>query len=161
MTLAAFAVVSIGGLILTALLALGLADPPRIGFLQWQADSPPQEPMPLPAAYTLELTARNDGRADSAWGIRLTDREKSLTILIDNQGYLSVSSDDRLHWSEFPHIRPSASNQLYLNVELDGVATLRINHEIAWEGTVNAHSWEIAEHGQPLLDWDALKLYHE
>lgn len=160
MTVAALGVVVMGGLILTVLLALGMADPPRTGSLQWQADSPPQAPLPLPAAFSLELAAPNDGLPQSAWGIRL-DNKQPLTILIDNSGYFSVSSDDVLHWSEFPHIRSNASNQLYLHVEPGGAATLRINHEIAWEGTVRASSWELAEYGQPVLDWDTLALYHE
>jgi hypothetical protein len=153
----------VAGLVLTLLLALGLADPPRAGSLQWQADSTAQinAPMALPAAYTLELSARNDGPAESAWGIRLTGTDQQIAFLIDNQGYLSVSTDEAPHWAEFPHIRPNASNQLYLHVEPGGAATLRINHEIAWEGTINAQSWSSAEHGQPLLDWLALSLYHE
>jgi hypothetical protein len=158
MTLAALIALVVGGFILTALLALGMADPPRIGSLQWQADSPPEGPMPLPTAFTLELTARNDGPADSAWGIQF---EQSLTILIDNQGYVSVSADGVLHWAEFPHIRPNASNQLYLHVEANGAATLRINHEIAWVGVVNAQSWTVANHSQPALIWDNVALYHE
>jgi hypothetical protein len=115
----------------------------------------------LPTAYTLELTARNDGPPESAWGIRLASVEETLAILIDNQGYLSVSSDDKLHWAEFPHIRPFGDNQIYLHVERGGTATLRINHEIAWEGAVKARTWETAEHHQPALDWQTIALYYE
>lgn len=161
LTLAALAAVFSGGCILTALLALGLADPPRTGTLQWQADTPPQAPVNLPAAYTLELTARNDGPPESAWGIRLARVEETLAILIDNQGYLSISSDDKLHWAEFPHIRPFDKNQLYLHVEPDSTATLRINHEIAWEGAVKASAWETVEHQQSALDWQTIALYYE
>lgn len=163
MTLAAFALVSIGGLILMTMLALGMADPPRTGSLQWRAQAPDQIPasLALPLAFTLEAGATNTGPADSAWGLQLANAQEVLVILIDNQGYFSVSADNRPHWAEFPHIRPFAGNQLDLHVESNGAATLRINHEIAWQGTVQAQTWAAIEHAEPALDWHGIALYHE
>src|SRR5690606_10282515 len=174
-TLASFALVVAGGLILTALLAAGLADPPRAGALQWQAQSldgwPASRaadeltifaaPVELPASFTLELTARNDGSPASAWGIQLIDGSSSLLILIDNQGYFSVSAGDRPHWAQFIHLRPGAANRLYLHVEPDGTGTLRLNDEVAWQGVMPAQSWGVAMYRQPQLSCQSIALYHE
>lgn len=154
--------VCLGGLILIVLLALGLADPPRAGSLRWRVASPDEMPdSSLPPAFTLELQARSAGPAESAWGIRLDGAAEPLTILIDNEGYLSVSPDDLPHWAEFPHIHPPDDNLLYIHIDHNGAATLRINHEIAWQGAVSANSWEIIEWDSPQLAWDYIALYYE
>jgi hypothetical protein len=163
------------GLILIILLALGLADPPRIGLLRWQASVPDNwpsknltqdmslklAPTDLPTAFTLELSARNQGQPTSAWGIQLIGQRDVLTILLNNQGYLSVSAEPQPHWQEFLHLRPDTVNTLYLHVETGYKGTLRINEEIAWEGPVAASTWGVISYRQPQLAWEGLALYHE
>jgi hypothetical protein len=175
MMLASLALLVTGGLILIALLAAGLADPPRAGALQWRAQSldgwlasrAAEEltilaaPVELPASFTLELTARNDGPPASAWGIQLNDGSRPLVILIHNQGYFSVSAGDRPHWAQFIHLRSGAANRLYLHVEPGGTGTLRLNDEVAWQGVLPAQSWGVALYRQPQLSWQSIALYHE
>ncbi|MBZ0299683.1 MAG: hypothetical protein K8J31_08090 [Anaerolineae bacterium] len=163
-----------GGTALTVLLALGLADPPRIGTLQWQAAAPddwPEHtdttgvrrldaPVELPEVFTLELTVRNAGPPDSAWGLQLHNGESALTILIDNLGYWSLSTDDRPHWAEFMHLRPGKSNQIALTITPNSSAILRINEEIAWAGSLRATAWQVVLAGEPQLTWERLALYY-
>lgn len=167
----------IGGFTLSILLALGLADPPRAGTLQWRVESPVDwtetqtqsedwtfspAPVQLPTAFTLELTATNHGASNSAWGIQVFDAKATQTILIDNQGYFSVSSNaEQPYWRAFIHIRPAAANKLYLHVEPDQQATLRINDEVAWEGRIKASTWQLVSYQQPQLNWEQIALYYE
>jgi hypothetical protein len=162
----------IGGVILMLLLAGGLADPPRVGSLRWQVDAPgnwpitainaeiryQQAPVPLPDSFTLELSAQNSGLDDSAWGIWLDQAHQSFIILVDNQGYYAITADQP-DWAQFRHIRRDAINSLYLHVQSDGTATLRINNEIAWEGPLDAAAWGIALYRQPQLSWGGMALY--
>ena len=174
-TLVTFTAIIIGGVILVVLLAAGLADPPRAGPLRWQAESPQDwtaehadpdltlyaAPVDLPPVFTLELTAANSGPPESAWGVVFEGSGQRLTILIDNQGYVSVSSDNRPHWAEFLHSHPKQINKLYVNVASGGVATLRLNDEVAWEGVIDATHWSVAEYRQSAVHWGHMMLYYE
>jgi len=170
------AAILVGGVILAALLALGLADPPRAGALQWQAASPEdwlqekmtadlyllRAPQALPRTFTLELSARNDGPPGSAWGIRLSSEERTTTILIDNQGYISIDQIDP-KWEEFLHARPRASNSLSFHMTQNGTATVRINDEIARNGIVfrtPVDRWSVVIYRQPQLTWYRIALFH-
>ena len=159
----------IGGAGVVILLALGLADPPRAGSLVWRSDSdqdwqPYREideaalynaPIRLPEApFTLELQASNQGASDSAWGIWIRTTDGIRIIVVSREGYLSISSDERPHWAGFIHIG-SETNKLYLNVESDHYATLRINDEIGWTGRlVTTNEWGVVRFRQPDLIWD-------
>ena len=151
----------LGGVLLIGLLAAGLADLPRAGRLRWQAESPQDwatehpapeltlqaAPVDLPSVFTLELTALNSGPPESAWGVVFESSHQRLIILIDNQGYLSVSEDHLPHWSEFRHIHPNDVNTLYMNVTSGGAATLRISDEIA-------QLWIIGQDFDPAVSFD-------
>lgn len=145
-----------GGLVLVIALALGVANPPRAGALQWQINNVDDLPTTLPPApFTLEITAKNTGAADSAWGMWIGQ----WTALIRHDGYVSINRDRRKpNWTEFPHIRRNGENKLYLHVEVDGQGTLRINDEIAWTGILPAirHRWGVA--GE--VEWKNIALYY-
>jgi hypothetical protein len=168
--------VIIGGIILVIVLALGAANPPRAGAILWETDSASNWPLferketvnlfraptPLPTPpFTLELSARNSGDAASAWGIWIGNSDTVHMIVVSREGYMSVSDDEALHWAEFMHIR-SDLNKIYLDVTTDLNATLRINDEITWTGTLaltdNA-SWGIALYREPELSWQDIILY--
>ncbi len=141
-------VVVVGGAITAVLLAGGAADPPRAGPLiwQWQPNtSPYYTPIVLPAfPYTLEVT----GQAAVPWEIRFTGPDTVFSILIDPRGFFAVPpfQADSI---PFMHIRPE-SNTVALNVETSGQATLLINEEIAWRGTIpEARAAQIVDPNDP------------
>jgi hypothetical protein len=159
----------IGGAVLVTLLALGLGDPPSAGELAWQTKTDQDwqrhrdfgetvltiAPVRLPEApFTLELQASNHGVSDSAWGMWIETTAGIWTMLVSNEGYMSVSNDEQPHWAGFIHIR-SETNKVYLHVEGDHMATVRINDEIAWRGRLATESeWGIARFRRPDLGWD-------
>jgi hypothetical protein len=139
---------------MATLLAGGAADPPRAGPLIWQAGPLPEtiapayytttvgSPIDLPARpYTLEVTGQLAAGSDPAasWGIRCDTAGAaglSFSIMLDGQGFFAVPpfQSDLM---PFIHIRPvGEANQFAWNVEPSGQATLRVNDEIAWRGTV-------------------------
>lgn len=172
-TLIVLAVLIIGGGILIVLLASGMADPPRAGLLQWSiatADDWPliQEsadfrlyhaPTALPnLPFTLELTANNEGELDSGWGLWIG----SWSILISREGYFSISGDEKPHWAEFIHIRQSGDNKLYLDIQQNGTATLRINDEIAWTGDISISedaAWGVVYYRHPEINWKSIEIF--
>ncbi len=177
-SLALLIILIAGGALLAVLLALGLADPPRVGTRQFEAISPDswnpsaadefvfyEAPVTFPDTFTLELTAQNNGPANSAWGIRLLNDGSPLTILVDNQGYYSVGVSDTPDWKEFLHIQPDGLNKLYLHVTTDGVGTLRINNEIAGNSlkltNLQNIAWGMLTYRQPQLIRESVALYHE
>jgi len=165
---------ALGGAILVIVLALGIADPLRAGLLVWQAGSAEewplvrrvsafdlyQSPIPLPSKpFTIELIADNRGAADSAWGVWLDSSDGIHTVLVSNEGYFSVSSDARPHWTAFLHIQ-SDTNKLYVNIGDSSTATLRINDEIAWTGILApAYDWGVVNYREPDLAWRSLSIY--
>jgi hypothetical protein len=174
-TLLLTSLIIIGGSLLVVLLALGVADPPRAGKLLWQTEStngwelrPQSDDLSLLTApillagppFTLELSAENSGAHASAWGIWLSTADGVWSLLINNEGYLSVGVNEKPHWAEFLHIRRNSDNKLYLNVESDGLAAIRINDEIAWEGMVNVReTWGIVLYCAPHLAWQTIEIY--
>lgn len=170
-----FFTLAAGGTLILAL-ALGLADPPRAVPLAWQADSAAdwpvdqtlgefelyRAPIPLPLPpFTLELSANNGGQGGSAWGIWLQTTGGIQTMMVNNEGYLSVSADAAAHWAEFIHIR-SETNKLYFDLAGDGRATLRINDEIAWRAILAAaddSNWGVAFHRNPQVTWEFIRVY--
>jgi hypothetical protein len=166
------------GVVVMALLAMGVADPPRSDPLQWQTQSlagwtstgegdyrQNAAPVMLPsAAFTLEISAVNTGPPDSAWGVYF-DAEPPLFFLVDNQGYFSATETlAEPDWRPFIHICPNTLNKLYILRESNGTLILRINDEIAWADTtqdVAAHPWGIIQYRQAAVAWDSIDLYHE
>jgi hypothetical protein len=164
----------IGVLVLALVLASGAADPPIAGSLVLEVNDTSgwaeisntaeirllQSPEALSSLpFTLQLSARNGGAPDSAWGIWLETETGRQIVLIDNQGYHSVSDTPRPHWIEFIHLR-TGRNTLYLNVDQNGAATLRLNREVAWTGKLSPrNAWGIATYRGPTLTWDTLQLY--
>ena len=136
-----------------ALLAGGLADPPRAGPLVWsigpQTDLgvPPHysiaasRPLRLsPVPYTLEVTAQfsQDGDPAAAWEIVWDKPAAPFRVRLDSQGFISVapSQPDSM---PFIHVRPIGQpNRITLNVDATGQGVVRINDEIAWRGAVPA-----------------------
>ena len=176
LTLASLAAIFLAGAVITAMLALGLADPIRAGAQKWSVSAPSdwpgqsltadlefyQAPNDLPLEFTLELVARNDGPASSAWGIQLMNANPPMTILIDNQGYYSVSQMQP-EWVEFPHLQPNQTNKLYLHVTENGQAIIRINDEIAGHDLpffTAVGQWGIVRYRQPQLAWRDIALYY-
>ena len=176
LTLASLVAILLAGTAITAMLTLGLADPARAGAKKWTVSSPNdwphqsltanlefyQSPNDLPLDFTLELVARNDGPASSAWGIQLMNVNPPMTILIDNQGYFSVSQMQP-EWVEFPHLQPNQANKLYLHVAENGQAIIRINDEIVRHDSAfftAAGQWGIVRYRQPQLVWRDITLYY-
>jgi hypothetical protein len=142
----------LGGIGLAIALSAGLADPPTAGNLiatipPAQITIPPNQPIqhsiarPLPVfpPYTLILIAQLDNGSDpdAQWGIQLCNRpncDNAFELLLTTDGFFNLhpfASDT----SRFIHLHPADQpNEIYLNVESSGHATLRLNHEIAWEG---------------------------
>lgn len=178
LTLALLVITLAGGLLLLILLALGLADPPYAGAMQWQTTAPEDwpaysitqqqtclaAPVTLPRYFTLELAAENAGAPGSAWGVQLQHEDTAMTFLIDHEGYFSAASAQP-QWAEFLHIRPGGHNRLYLHSAPNGGLTVRINDEIAWQGALPAQMenlrWCVVYHQQPRLAWEQISLYYE
>lgn len=124
-----------------------------------------EAPVTLPATFTLELIAQNDGPPDSAWGIQLLNDKNPLSILVDNQGHFSVQTAEQPDWTEFPHIHPNGANKISFHVEIEGKTTLRINDEIATDtvklANFDGSAWATIAYRQPELTWERIVLYHE
>jgi hypothetical protein len=145
-------VIGIGG-VGVALLAGGLADPPRAGPLIWAKGplttlavpsdySITAEPtLSLPSTpYTLEVAAMFSTDSDQAarWEI-VWDNDPApggFRIALDGYGFFAVPPS-RPDSTPFLHIRPPGQpNRVALSVSADGQGILRINDEIAWRGPV-------------------------
>lgn len=174
LTLSVLLFTMIAGAALLTALALGIADPPRVGQRIWQStvtDNWPLyhttaeadlylSPSPLPQPpFTLEITAANHGIPLSAWGIWLEADKDISWMLVSNEGYVSFSADDHPHWTEFFHTRP-ITNKLYVHAEANNNATFRVNDEIAWTGTlITSANWGIAFFRNPDVQWDTISMY--
>jgi hypothetical protein len=144
----------LGGGITALLLANGAADPPRAGSL-WAAKNTsglssiqvsgeqaitrfelPERP------FTLEISALFADQSDplASWAV-VFDNAVRIEIYVD--AYFSVAPFLPNSVSFF-HIKPAGkANELYLNVSVNGEATLRINREIAWQGQFPAATYAI------------------
>jgi hypothetical protein len=175
-----------GGTLLIVVLAFGAADPPRSGVLVWQANSDEhwqtkyaedsstfyQAPVSISSLpFTLELAAENKGSPDSAWGLWLETEPDLWLVLVSREGYFAAGSthgdqgryslsNSILDWREFLHIRPRT--KIYLHVDAGSSATLRLNDEVAWTGTLTFSSeisWGIIHYKLPKLNWQQIQLY--
>ena len=168
--------IGIGGLVLIVLIALGIANPPRAGSIRWQANTNAgwlthqqdeitvyHAPASLGEAFTLELTAINNGPDDSAWGFWLPGPEAQIFTLISNEGYYTFNPW-YAGWQEFPHIQVSKTNTIYFHVNPDGHGTIRINDEIVHDDLTflyGVDKWGIATYNNPQLTWEQIAIYHE
>jgi hypothetical protein len=93
--------------------------------------------------YILQMRASFSGASDpqAAWGISFCAANctyERYTLLIFADGFFrftSVVPDTT--W--FVHVRPlGQANEIELEVAIDGFAVLRINKELAWQGTLSA-----------------------
>jgi len=171
----ALAVVAFGGVGLLIALALGLANPPRAGSLTYEVGSPASwQPFPdagqsrlfaapnrLPVPpFTIEMTATNQGGADSGWGFWSLSPDGMIQILMSQDGYFSYSDDGSPHWAQFIHIQPDI-NTLSINVTEDRQGTVRINDEIVWTGAwVGINRWGASQYSSPALNWQGIRVYN-
>jgi hypothetical protein len=142
------------GALLTLILARGAADPPLAGPLLYSAGPFPavevgpdtilDQHYTLPdPPYTLQVSAQFSAESDPlAWWSLTFDSGAAIKITADAYFSLPPLVPDSI---SFFHIRPvGQANEIYLNVEASGVATLRIDHEIAWQGSLPpSHAWGI------------------
>jgi hypothetical protein len=109
---------------------------------------------------TLELSAQALPVSNGAWGLWLRAPGEVWHFLVSAEGCLSVSADSHQHWFPFIHIHPNSPNRLSLHLEADGSATLRINDEVAWTGTLPApQAWGVARWRNPTIMWTGIYLY--
>jgi hypothetical protein len=146
---AALLLVILGGAGLAFILNSGAADPPLVGPLNYSAghiepgaNLDQQYPLPDPP-YTLQVSAQFSADSDPlAWWSLTFDSGAAIKITADAYFSLPPLLPDSI---SFFHIRPvGQANEIYLNVEASGAATLRLNREIAWQGTFpTSHTWRI------------------
>jgi hypothetical protein len=176
--LAGFTATIIGCVVLTILLANGIANPPRAAFPIGNLPSDESfDPLPaydgadqllrrvprlagMPASppLTLEATAKNEGENGSAWGFWIDNRR----FIVDNQGYASCTdARGQAGWFEFIHLLPQQANTLYLHIDPFGNATFRINGEIACEVLVppTFSQWGTLHYHQPQLQWTNIQMF--
>lgn len=167
----------LGGLTLLIALAFGAANPPVEDRLQAQFTHPDDWPLTrhttdlgyylapavLPSGgFTLQASAINTGPPDSAWGLWLAGETDVLVILLNNEGYLSVTRNDGRAWQGFPHSRPGQPNQIALTVTETNAASLRINDELAWSGIftpVEGAQWGILYDHQPQMTGSSVLIF--
>lgn len=142
----------VGSVITVIVLAVGVADPPRAGSLQWHTDNlvhtaaqlenfvfPQQINLPIPP-YTLEVSGTFNVDSDSLaiWGISLLhDSTEIFGVYLNGYQFYRVPPTQP-DFTPFIHIRKNGTaNKLTLNVDTDNHATLRINDEVAWQGTIS------------------------
>ncbi|MDX2160187.1 MAG: hypothetical protein SF162_02570 [bacterium] len=110
------------GLLLAALLYRGLADPPRPNWIDMRI---------FPTGTVMRPFTLETGAA----GIELTCGSASpLTFQVRRDGYFSAS-DGEPAWQGFLHTTRER-NLLVLYSDEAGQLTFRINHEVAWQGTI-------------------------
>lgn len=155
------------GVIVFISLALGFANPPYAGELQWQSqdlstwnrlsDHQFEAPItPTTDHWTLEAKA---SLAD-VWGLWLKNADQTRYFLTDGVAYVSISEDEQPSWAAFIHVRPEGENTLYLH-HADGQITFRVNEEIAWQGaSISPMTWGLLypiETANPPI---TVRLYH-
>jgi len=126
----------LAGAALAVILAAGAANPPLAGPLCVEHVNPaPETTITLPPPpYTLLIDGAISGEWRAWWGIAI-DASPPVRITITADAYFRVEPV-LTDATSFFHIRPPGqNNQLYLDVRRSGQAELRINEEIAWQGT--------------------------
>ncbi|MBK8026261.1 MAG: hypothetical protein IPK19_33945 [Chloroflexi bacterium] len=156
MTVLLVTTITVTGILAFALVA-GAANPPVAPRQIYNADSLPQFSAPdreglrwvaltttgIKPPFTLQTEA-TFSEAGRFWGFWLegTDYAKPLKFVIHPEGSYSLSNAALPDWHPFIHIR-SERNRLYLHVELDGSATLRLNEELVTRfGAGTSETWQ-------------------
>lgn len=127
----------ISGVALALLLAFGMNNPPLAGDLRVTTGK--LESMLIPTnSYTVVIAAKLPPEApfSARWGILLLDAQQQpiFRVEVTADGYFRyLPGGDDLR--AFPHLKADYA-ELSLHVERDGRATLRLNREIAWRGTL-------------------------
>lgn len=130
-----FCALLMSGILLAILLAAGIGNPTLAGNLQYTTDKP-ESILVSTNSYTIVIAAKlpPDAPYSATWGIALYAVQQQLVLRIEVTAdryfrYLPDGADLRA----FPHLKADY-DELYLHVESDGRATLRLNREIAWRG---------------------------
>jgi hypothetical protein len=138
------------------LILSGLFDPQPIGAQVWnvqpraihiEADTLKinwlDESPPLPAAYTLRLTAAHmNGELDSGYGLAIGSQESPFIVAVSPLGYVTVEHNRAavLPWQTWPHVKTDTQpNEIWLDVqplETASEITVRLNRELLWSGEV-------------------------
>lgn len=132
-----------GGAIVAVASLAGIAAPPRAATLVGSFDSIDNlaawdengqaarlQAGSLPAPpFTIEAQARPVG-SEAEWGLWIDTGAALADFIIDHEGYFFTEAGD---WQPFIHLR-AGLNRLYLHVNENRQATLRLNGEIAWQG---------------------------
>ncbi len=145
---------------LIILIAAGLFDPKPVGDLQWERPFTPQtiaagsqqivwlELTTLANAYSLRLTTdHQSGETDVLYGLVIGDGDDYWVTAVSPLGYASTweqhsaFSIHHLPFQPWPHVRPD-ENEIWLDV-VDGRATIRLNRELYWTGSVETSSGRI------------------
>jgi hypothetical protein len=145
---------------LIILIAAGTFDPKPIGMLQWERPlalqtiaAGSQQIAWLEAAtpaddYSLRLTtAYQSGETDILLGLVIGDEDDYWVTAVSPLGYASAweqHSAFTIQHSPFqpwPHVRPD-ENEIWLDV-VDGRATIRLNRELYWTGSVETSQGRI------------------
>ncbi|MGH2538067.1 MAG: hypothetical protein ACRDHL_11785 [Candidatus Promineifilaceae bacterium] len=113
--------------------------------LRWLAEAPAGD-------YSVRLSAsRAGGETDIGYGVALGDAPALVVAAVAPAGYLALwrgaqdyldgsaaapGSETILVWQTWPHVRSGGqSNEIWLDVRAGRLAGLRINRELAWEGS--------------------------
>lgn len=163
------------GAVLAGFLALGVGNPTRAGDMFIELTMPPAEEtrphnrsiyvfriVNKTKRVTLEASAINESINGSSWGFLIASSASSVTLLVDNWGYISTVAGLSPQWRPFVHAQPKR-NKLYLHLDGEGWATYRINDEIAWEGEIDAgvRAISVILYDQPRLTWEYIRVYGE
>jgi hypothetical protein len=170
----AFALTLLVGASLAVALALGLAVPHPIGTRVISTDDiyPNAGGLPtfaslrdVPLPMTLEAVAQVSGQPEFGWGVWVWTGSTLYNFRVRNDGYFNAYDG----WQQFMHIQP-AVNKVSLTVTSDDWTagfpsdydvTLRINDEIAWQGTMQPglQEWGAIRVSSGKVTWESIKIY--
>lgn len=146
-------------------LAGGAADPPRAARLVSEVWAGSIAAVPTivldgpPTTIEAVVVFATPVTAEAQWGLTLTRVGRDvMCVSVDSQGFFTLTpylSDTTF----FIHLkRGEQPNEIYLHLEADGMATLRLNREIAWQGRIDgpltgivARVWEESANGRTTL----------
>ena len=178
-------VLGITAVTLIIFIASGLFDPHPVGELQWQRPLSTQtipaqseqiiwldETIP-PNDFSVQLTAaQQSGELDSGYGLALGNDDHAFIIMVTPTGYVSSqwsALDPRpspLTPQSWPHVRlDGQANEIWLDA-VGGMATIRINRELLWQGDIGELEGQIGLYGvswgtTAVVDFQQLTLFHE
>ena len=156
------------GAALVALLASGVADPPRaprlvinLSSIEGLATTDERTLVGSLRAVsfpiTIEVTAASNN-ASATWGLWVYAEDGLHFFRVRGDGYWSMAENGG--WQPFIHVAP-AENRLYLHIEPDASATFRINDEIAWQDSFPLHllEWGVIHDTSTPINWRSIRLY--